>query len=512
MKLTTISIFILLAASAFAYTDADLKYVSDETLTSQNFDTISASYGDQGKDVLLTVYSADGSELENKYVGLIYSDKDLKNHILISPDPAGKLFPIGFPNYQIENNYIHTNLDLSTSDAVYPGVIYAVVSNDNIISSDDSLIHINPAKSWLIGADGGPPCMPFGNQWIIEGNAFCPLVGSVSEEYECPCGEDDADLLYDSYDISTEIQGNEIKVKVLKAYWKNNDGYAVEITRDFERIVVEARDSETGQSLDSAITSLYDLTNGPDVDDSNDEVTLSAQTSENVALYVNGIKTSEVTVEQVEAPTPGTGGGGGSSEAAKTTPSPSEGADNRVLTFKFDRFSILEINVYLKEPMGEALLKLKRTSEEIQGRIYEHLITTTNIKEPNLVYVKFRVPLQWLTENGLGREDIRLNFFSDNRWNAAQTSIISEDVNYVYYVSTLNEVSDFAIGDTTKTAREEAPTPVAKPPVIELEPVTEEPSIASERVTFRNLSLIFVLVLVALILLIIKLKKRKKII
>ncbi len=234
---------------------ADGGSITGAKIVDSSGDTLNLSYGDgadsyldnadPNPDAYIRVTASLSSDLSGKYVCAAYKAGD--SFKLITPDFSGDCLSIGTIN-GAGPFWADTNVEFSSSSAYYPGIVYAVVSDDSSISSDDTFVRIEPEDGWLVGNDGSK--------------------------------EDDADPVCDSYDLTTSVVSGNVTVTVTDAY--ADDGAL--ITQDFDYIVVGLLNS-TGGVLDSAITSL------------NDAVVLDAGEVSVVHVYVNGIKEAELVVD-----------------------------------------------------------------------------------------------------------------------------------------------------------------------------------------------------------------------
>jgi len=85
-----------------------------------------------------------------------------------------------------------------------------------------------------------------------------------------------------------------------------------------------------------------------------------------------------------------------------------------------------------------------------EGKIFKYFnIEKTNIENSQFafVYINFRVPKTWLTEQMLDSEKISLFRYTENSWEELPTTFSSEDADNVYYESESAGLSLFAIGE-----------------------------------------------------------------
>ena len=105
------------------------------------------------------------------------------------------------------------------------------------------------------------------------------------------------------------------------------------------------------------------------------------------------------------------------------------------------------------------------------GKVYQYVeITKENFEDGDVesTVLDFKVPRQWLTDNGVTKENVALFRYTD-AWDELDTSVVGENSEYVYFTATTSGFSTFAVGD--RTAAEE-PAPETEPTD---EPTTTEP-------------------------------------
>jgi PGF-pre-PGF domain-containing protein len=98
----------------------------------------------------------------------------------------------------------------------------------------------------------------------------------------------------------------------------------------------------------------------------------------------------------------------------------------------------------------------------ITGKVFNYLkITKLNLDDALIsgnAKVQFKIPLSWLTSNGVDPKNIALKRFADNDWQDLKTTLLSTDSKYAYYESETPGFSYFAIGEKSAEL-----TPVPKP-------------------------------------------------
>ena len=153
---------------------------------------------DPNPNAYIRVIADLSSDLSGKYVCAAYRVGG--SFKLITPDFSGDCLSIGTVNGP-GPFWADTDVEFSSSSAYYPGIIYAVVSDDDVLSSDDTFIRIEPADGWLVGNDGSK--------------------------------ESGADPVCDSYDLTTSVASGNVTVTVTDVY--ADDGAS--ITQDYDYIV-----------------------------------------------------------------------------------------------------------------------------------------------------------------------------------------------------------------------------------------------------------------------------------
>ncbi|KXS41754.1 MAG: hypothetical protein AWU59_1952 [Methanolobus sp. T82-4] len=100
----------------------------------------------------------------------------------------------------------------------------------------------------------------------------------------------------------------------------------------------------------------------------------------------------------------------------------------------------------------EVLKDISSTVTEMPaGKVYRHIniwvgkhgyATEENMGE---ISIGFSVPKEWMSDNEIKAEDIRLNRFSNGKWNDLQTSVVDENSDQVFFKSMTPGFSPFAI-------------------------------------------------------------------
>lgn len=119
----------------------------------------------------------------------------------------------------------------------------------------------------------------------------------------------------------------------------------------------------------------------------------------------------------------------------------------------------------------KALSAAPATAGAIKNKAYKYLsLTKTNINDADITgfTIGFKVEKSWLSENSVGKINIVLMRFADSSWNELETSIESEDSDYIYFKAISPGMSYFAIGERDVVVHETEATPEE-----EIEPTTE---------------------------------------
>ncbi len=100
----------------------------------------------------------------------------------------------------------------------------------------------------------------------------------------------------------------------------------------------------------------------------------------------------------------------------------------------------------------EVLKDISSTVTEMPpGKVYRHIniwvgkngyATEENMEE---ISIGFSVPKEWMSDNGIETEAIRLNRFNNGKWNELETNIVEEDSNSVFFEAKTPGFSPFAI-------------------------------------------------------------------
>ncbi|MBW3015443.1 PGF-pre-PGF domain-containing protein [Candidatus Woesearchaeota archaeon] len=408
-------IFLLIVPLSLAYEKVEMVRRGTDLVQGMNYCSLIGAYSDSGgscdEDIAIRVYSDSLDELnDNHFLGVLYSDKALKNYVLITPK-GGALVDFQTMGDEIKEKdglfYRDIDVTFDTEKARFPGIVSVVISGDTQISSDDVLVEVEPEDGWLIGADGGEPCVKLNGYWLID--------------------ESCQNYPYSSFDIEKEIVGNDVYLTVTDAYWKSGET-AVPIDVDSRYIVVELR--KDNFMLDSAVVGL------------DEKVRLSGVTGE-LYVYVNGIKEGEISVAGVDGPVTETPG------SVTETGKSSIPIINRVDFDLGNAVSLTKYSVFLKD-MPEFFEGSFDVYDDVpEDLLYvEALMPLTNIRNSNidLIRVEFRVSQQWLLDNSLDISDVNLYVVDRRELVSIPVSVLKEDIDYVYFTAELEETLPFVIG------------------------------------------------------------------
>jgi len=224
---------------------------------SLRYDDVSGSYADgagPNQNAYVRVYAGSNSDLTGKYVCVAYVGGSSFRAVTMSFEGDCEAMGDVVGNGPFSAD---TDVVFLSNRAYYPGVVYAVVSVDNMVSLDDVFVRIDPVFGWLSGDDGG-------------------------------------DVSYGSYDVGVCVVSGNVSVNVTRAY--ADDGGVIAV--DYDYVVVSVVNS-SGDVVDSGVTSLGDV------------VVLDSFGDDDVCVFVNGIEEWEYTAP-LEPADDGAGSGGGS--------------------------------------------------------------------------------------------------------------------------------------------------------------------------------------------------------
>jgi len=494
-----LTMMLFLSVNAYgAYIKAELVQETSGQVTDLYYSTLSQSYGDQGDrnpNVVLRLHSDNlALDLSHSFFPVVaYSDSSHTNFIVLQSIVKPMGYNGGTVDYEITGNYMDTDLDFSTSLALYPGKLYAIISKDDgIIESTDTFIEISPLDSWFVGTDGGAPCNSVSGSWIVTSD--CSI-------------ESTADQTYDSFDLSLKEVDDMLDVTVEKAYWLSDAGNAVEIKRE-GKLVVEVKDKITGRYLDSGITLLGDV------------ISLDTKDSSQVEVYVNGIKEGEIAVtpnedsdssEPSENTNSNAGSSGGSSSYSDVNVPELILSNKPKYEFTFPTIEDLDsYTVYLKED-DSVTLTITESDDIVSfgkdGIILNYYKVLTNIQKSNIdsSYLKFRIRRSVLTEKGIDyNSELFLYFMNGKDLTRLKPDILSQDADYIEFFISLDSISDFVIGNLekkTEIQKSEYKEPLEKP-------VNENP-LGKFDISIIGSYLLLILLLLGILFAVFRKKKRR---
>jgi PGF-pre-PGF domain-containing protein len=86
-------------------------------------------------------------------------------------------------------------------------------------------------------------------------------------------------------------------------------------------------------------------------------------------------------------------------------------------------------------------------TEPTTTNVYAYLNIESTAPEGSIgsLTIKFKVEQTWLTENNIDRNNVVLMRYHNNAWEQLDTTMLNEDITYVYYQATTTGMSTFAI-------------------------------------------------------------------
>lgn len=176
------------------------------------------------------------------------------------------------------------------------------------------------------------------------------------------------------------------------------------------------------------------------------------------------------------------GGGGGSSivynpSTSQTWSKITPGAAS-IMKVSSDDFGIKQITITVKNPAQSVNIVIEKlpgkpasVTKSITGKVFRYLkINAKNLDDSNLngnADIDFKIPLSWLTSNGVEAKNMVLKRFNNENWQDLFTTHLNSDSAYAYFRAETPGFSYFAIG-------EKSSEPVAVPKVEELITASEE--------------------------------------
>ena len=146
----------------------------------------------------------------------------------------------------------------------------------------------------------------------------------------------------------------------------------------------------------------------------------------------------------------------------------------RSVTVKYtdSTIPIISIKLFAETLIISPLITLKYQIDSIEGvtkpiplyKYFQILLTETNEK-PVKIIINFRVPKEWLKENGFEKDEIILLRLVDNKWEEQETNYMKEDETNYFYKATTEGFSFFAISAKKKIIE---PSEPVKETVVEI--------------------------------------------
>ncbi len=165
-------------------------------------------------------------------------------------------------------------------------------------------------------------------------------------------------------------------------------------------------------------------------------------------------------------------GGGGATTPINEAASTSKKWDtisagtSAVMTVNKDDIAVTGVVLDVKNTLTTPEIKVASLlsnpiSAPAASKVYQYLqFTKTNVadEDTSKITINFRVPKSWLTDNGVGEDDVALYRYSDNKWNVLATTKTQSDAGTVSYQATTPGFSTFAVGVKEGAAAPPAPT------------------------------------------------------
>ncbi|MBR9683506.1 PGF-pre-PGF domain-containing protein [Candidatus Woesearchaeota archaeon] len=185
------------------------------------------------------------------------------------------------------------------------------------------------------------------------------------------------------------------------------------------------------------------------------------------------------------------GSGGGSSigttgQFAQKTWSSLNAGETATIDVDNGEIGVTQINVEMKDTTYGAWIKVEKVdnfpaSVGTPDNVYKKIkMVQSNIEKAmkDVVQVKFKVAKSWLIENKVGRDNIVMLRFADEKWKELETAFNLDDGVYIHYTSETPGFSYFAIGEKVGAEPVDAVEEVIGEVVDEPEIVTPEEVVA----------------------------------
>ena len=231
----------------------------------------------------------------------------------------------------------------------------------------------------------------------------------------------------------------------------------------------------------------------------------SASSSECYAVDRVGNRGSGTGSWTTAAASSGGGGSGGSSGGVSSGVTGSfsqetwtsiNTGETATLEVKNGEVGITEVNFKVDEMVYGAWVKVAKKDslpaqvDTFEGKTYKILEITKGValKDDLLseITLKFKVLKSWLTENGLGKNQVTIYHFVDNEWTELTMTAGEDDGTYIHYTAETPGFSYFVIGEkgfgvaAPPAAVAEAPEAPAAPEAVAEAPAEEAPAAAPE--------------------------------
>ena len=115
------------------------------------------------------------------------------------------------------------------------------------------------------------------------------------------------------------------------------------------------------------------------------------------------------------------------------------------------REGLVQLIFSLKNPVENLKLRVLKTRKHVHvipaKHVYQYFKVEANIDEGlfEKTNYNFKVSKTWLSNRQINKEDVKLVRFFDGRWINISSEFISEDNDFVYYLSNTNFIGQFAI-------------------------------------------------------------------
>jgi PGF-pre-PGF domain-containing protein len=124
------------------------------------------------------------------------------------------------------------------------------------------------------------------------------------------------------------------------------------------------------------------------------------------------------------------------------------------------------IEITAANDLNGATIRVEKLSEKPAGisepettNVYAYLDIQTTAPEGSIesLTINFKVELSWLTDNNIDKNNVVLMRYHNNAWEQLDTTMLTEDLTYVYYQATATGMSTFAIAVSPPLVQPGAP-------------------------------------------------------